>query len=205
MEIRLRSNGMVITESAFREMHGNVSFPAALTGEHLDTMGADQTFDDLPPPPPEAFKDVKRGPMEYIGGRWVYTWAVRSWEQGEIDAFRAAGKLDCWSRIKAKRDSLKSGGVLVAGKWFHSDADSRIQHMALTIMGMNIPDNLQWKTMDGTFVTMTRDLVNEIFMAVATLDMAAFAAAEQHRIAMEAAGNPAAYNFSAGWPDVYGG
>ena len=32
----------------------------------------------------------------------------------------------------------------------------------------------------------------------------AFAVAEQHRIAMESSADPAAYDYSAGWPAVYG-
>lgn len=113
------------------------------------------------------------------------------------------GKLIVWSQIKGKRDSTKSGGVLVAGKWFHTDSDSRIQHLALGMMGAAIPANLQWKTMDGSFVVMTQALAGQIFQAVAGLEMQSFAAAETHRVAMEAAANPFEYDFSAGWPQTY--
>lgn len=109
-----------------------------------------------------------------------------------------------WSRIKAKRDAIESGGVKVGEKWFHTDDASRIQHMALNMMGANIPANLQWKTMDGSFVTMTQALAGQAVQAVATLDMNAFAVAEQHRVAMEASTDPAAYDYSDGWPAVYG-
>ena len=110
---------------------------------------------------------------------------------------------EIWERIKARRDAAKAGGVKVGDKWFHTDEASRIQHMALNMMGSGIPENLQWKTMDGTFVTMTQTLAGQVFQAVATLDMTAFAKAEEHRVAMEAAADPAAYDFSAGWPQTY--
>ena len=110
---------------------------------------------------------------------------------------------EIWKRIKARRDAVKAGGVKVGAKWFHTDESSRIQHMALNMMGSGIPSNLQWKTMDGTFVTMTQTLAGQVFQAVATLDMTAFAKAEEHRVAMEAAADPAAYDFSAGWPQTY--
>lgn len=110
---------------------------------------------------------------------------------------------EIWERIKARLDVVKAGGVKVGTKWFHTDEASRIQHMALNMMGSGIPENLQWKTMDGTFVTMTQTLAGQVFQAVATLDMAAFAKAEEHRVAMEATSDPSAYDFSTGWPQTY--
>ncbi|HEY0845810.1 MAG TPA: DUF4376 domain-containing protein [Noviherbaspirillum sp.] len=129
-------------------------------------------------------------------------------EELEWDAREAgAGQLvicGVWDAIKSERDRRKAGGVLVTGKWFHSDDPSRIQQIGLVMMGANIPPGLQWKTMDGTFVTMTQALANQIFQAVAAQDQAIFAKAEQHKAAMEASANPAAYDFSSGWPPVYG-
>lgn len=114
-------------------------------------------------------------------------------------------KSAAWGRIKAKREHVKSGGVKVGDKWFHTDDASRIQHMALNMMGAAIPANLQWKTMDGSFVTMNQALAGQVFQAVAVLDMQAFAKAEEHRVAMEASNDPASYDFSAGWPASFGG
>ncbi len=108
-----------------------------------------------------------------------------------------------WEKVKGKRDSVKAGGVKVGDKWFHTDDASRIQHMALNMMGANIPAGLQWKTMDGTFVTMTQALAGQVFQAVAVLDMQAFAKAEEHRAAMMQAANPFGYDFSTGWPKTY--
>lgn len=112
-----------------------------------------------------------------------------------------------WQEIKAERDQRKAGGVKVtiadADKWFHSDDPSRIQQLGLVMMGANIPANLQWKTMDGTFVTMTQALAAQVFQAVAAYDVAVFGAAETHRTAMEASQNPGDYDYSAGWPETY--
>lgn len=108
-----------------------------------------------------------------------------------------------WDQIKARRDQAKSGGVKVGDKWFHTDDASRIQQIGLVMMGANIPANLQWKTMDGSFVTMTQALANQVFQAVSMLDMQAFAAAEAHRAAMAAVENPFEYDFSTGWPASY--
>uniref|UniRef100_UPI002FC852FA hypothetical protein n=1 Tax=Devosia sp. TaxID=1871048 RepID=UPI002FC852FA len=40
-----------------------------------------------------------------------------------------------WPQIKAERDRRKALGVLAAGNWYHSDADSRIQQLGLVLMG----------------------------------------------------------------------
>lgn len=128
-------------------------------------------------------------------------------------------KAGLWTYIKVKRETIKAGGVLAAGKWFHSDVDSRIQHLGLKdsardllaaggamgdrlkIAGQDIP----WKTMDGTFVFMTAQIAFDIVAAVALLDALAHTKAEQHKVAMEASQDPELYNYSAGWPVVFGG
>lgn len=113
-------------------------------------------------------------------------------------------KAQVWEAIKADRDRRKAGGVKVGAKWFHSDDGSRIQQIGLVMMGANLPAGLQWKTMDGSFITVTQALASQIFQAVAASDQAIFAAAEMHRAAMEASTDPASYDYSAGWPKIYG-
>lgn len=109
-----------------------------------------------------------------------------------------------WGEIKAERDRrTDAGGYLAAGKWFHSDQKSRSQQLGLVLLGANIPAGLQWKTMDGSFAAMTPALAQQILAAAAASDIAIFAAAETHRAAMEASAEPAAYDFSGGWPAVF--
>lgn len=113
-----------------------------------------------------------------------------------------------WNAIKGERDRRKVGGVKVkvgtVDKWFHSDDASRIQQMGLVMMGASIPADLQWKTMDGSFITMTQTIALQVFQAVAASDQAIFAVAEGHRVAMEASADPASYDYSTGWPKIYG-
>jgi hypothetical protein len=119
-----------------------------------------------------------------------------------------------WGGIKAKRTAVELGGVKVGTKWYHTDDASRIKYLGLfklaeqalaagavgtTVLQYNATD-IKWKTMDGTFINMTVQRAQDVYFAVFGLDMAAFAAAETHKVAMEAAADPAAYDFSAGWP-----
>lgn len=117
----------------------------------------------------------------------------------------AQAKTAKWEAIKVERDHrAENGGYKVGTKWFHSDQKSRSQQLGLVLLGASIPANLQWKTMDGSFVTMTQQLAGQVLADAAASDQAIFAVAEQHRIAMEASVDPTAYDFSAGWPKVFG-
>jgi len=110
-----------------------------------------------------------------------------------------------WEAIKAERDRrAQQGGYQVAGKWFHSDTFSRTQQMGLVMMGADIPAGLQWKIMDGSFVTMTQALAGQVFAAAAASDATLFARAEQIKAAMEA--DPVNFVLaSQAWPAVFEG
>jgi len=153
--------------------------------------------------------DLPAGAIELNESQWESRFNLKLENGSLIDSpFKLQTeelRQNSWAKIKAKRERVKAGGVKVGDKWFHTDDASRIQHMALNMMGASIPANLQWKTMDGTFVTMTQSLAGQVFQAVAVLDMQAFAKAEEHRVAMEASNDPASYDFDAGWPVSFEG
>jgi hypothetical protein len=113
-------------------------------------------------------------------------------------------RIAAWEAIKVERERRESGGVKVGDKWFHTDADSRIKQLGLVLKGAGIPAGLQWKTMDGSFVTMTQTLAGQIFDTSLSQTSAIYVKAEQHKAAMEASADPAGYDFSGGWPAVYG-
>lgn len=128
-------------------------------------------------------------------------------------------KAGAWEAIKAKRDTVSAGGVKVGTKWYHSDESSRAKYLGLVCIadaavaagGASTAtlqyggQDIQWKTMDGSFIKMTVQRANDVFNAVSGLDFTAFAAAETHRVAMEASADPSAYDFANGWPATFGG
>jgi hypothetical protein len=110
-----------------------------------------------------------------------------------------------WELIKAERDRRKSvGGYKVGNYWYHSDDTSRIQQIALVMLGANMPGGVMWKTMSGDFVSMTPTLAMQIFQSAIASDMAIFTIAEQKRAAMMASPDPASYDPLSGWPLIYG-
>ena len=125
-----------------------------------------------------------------------------------------------WENIKAERDRrTEQSGFQVGGKWYHSDAKSKLQHLGnkdtardQIAAGGTMADPLRdplsgqpipWKTMDGSWQPLTVQLAFDIVNAGKAAELAHHAAAERHRAAMEAAADPAAYDFSTGWPPAF--
>lgn len=113
-----------------------------------------------------------------------------------------------WRKIQVERDRRKhDGGYKVGTNWFHSDDTSRIQQIALTMMGASMPAGIMWKTMANTMVPMTPTLAQQIFQAAVQSDAVLFGVAEQHRLAMLQLENPETYNYLTGtpaWPKAFG-
>lgn len=111
---------------------------------------------------------------------------------------------EVWEQIKAYREFVSDTyGYLVQGKWFHSDPKSKTQQLGLVIAGANVPP-VQWKTMDGSFITMSQVWAGAIFQAAMLKESAVFDAAERHKAAMLASADPKNYDYRTGWPAGYG-
>ena len=139
--------------------------------------------------------------------------AAHEWDeanrQWRLDAARAARlkaeqQAEVWERIKAKRyDNLRHGVfVKSVGKWFQTDDASRTQYLALAVMP-RLPEKLPWKTMDNSFVNMTKALLGELMEQMLVDEQADFANAERHKAAMEKVEHPLEYDYSDGWTANY--
>lgn len=112
-----------------------------------------------------------------------------------------------WMDIKAERDRRRfDGGVKVGGHWFLSNQTASVEYNSIINLGM--PDAAvvrpNWRTMDGTEVPMSPALAKQIIMAGLAQAAAIDDAAQAHKTAMLASANPSAYDFSGGWPAIYG-
>lgn len=145
--------------------------------------------------------DGTSGYIDRVGGRkHPAQWANVSpfLDYFNAEKTRLPTEAERWEKIKANRDEITdNGGCLVAGKWYHTDPKSKQQQMALTMAGAGLPA-VPWKTMDGTFITLTPAIVGQIFQAQMIREQAIFAHAELLR------STPSA-DIDAGWPDRYEG
>lgn len=113
-------------------------------------------------------------------------------------------RADQWTRIMELRDKRVAGGVLVGDKWFHTDTDSLIRYLALLAAGDNIPAGIRWKTMDGSFVDVTPELVRQVYAASVTANNATFQRAETLRTEIDASDTPMSIDIQTGWPPIFG-
>lgn len=157
------------------------------------------------------------------GGPFLASWNYSKPKPSD-DAIAAAWlvvqKNRVWEAIKEERDRrTDQGGYKAADKWFHSDQKSRSQQLGLARKADRIEATggdldapmhdadgspIAWKTMDGSFVPMTARLAQQIAVAAESSDLSAFKAAELHRAAVASSADPATYDFSSGWPAIFG-
>ena len=154
-------------------------------------------------------------------GEYSAPWPCYTWHSQEIQEAIDAGmviedhlslaeiKAQKESEIKAERDRRTVGGYFITSvqKWLHSDQFSRSQQLGLISLGANIPAGLQWKTMNGSFVTMTPALAQEILVTGAMSDQAIFAKAQVKIAEVEAlksATEVLEYSVNSGWPLIFG-
>lgn len=133
--------------------------------------------------------------------------AYHIWQDGKwvLGVDKSELQAQAWEAIKQKRHTVTRGGVFIksVGKWFHTDDPSRTQYLAMQIMP-KLPDDLMWKTMDGSFIRLTKEILMQVAMTMMTQEQSDFANAERHRQLMLKAENPLEYDYSSGWSAVYG-
>lgn len=147
-------------------------------------------------------------------GAVVYGEAITTAQKAAIAAIVGEAvdewpKEQAWERIKVERDRRRfDGGVKVGTHWFLSTQQATSEYMAVILLGSALPAGTvlraAWRTMTaGVTVDMTAALAAQIlgsgFQSIAAIDDAA----QRHRGAMEASADPAAYDFSGGWPAVF--
>lgn len=129
------------------------------------------------------------------------TWLLDTAAAAEL---KAQQQEEMWAHIKAKRTDNLRHGVYVKSvdKWFHTDDNSRTQYLALAVMP-KLPEKLAWKTMDNSFVNMTKTLLEELMTQMLMDEQTDFANAERHKAAMEKADKPLEYDYGDGWTANY--
>ena len=132
----------------------------------------------------------------------LHRWNGKAWalDKAAAAAVKAEQQAEMWERIKDKRAQSCHAGIYIKSlkKWLHSDADSRQQYTFLRTLD-KLPENLMWKTVDNSFVPMTRALLDELSLKLIADEQHDFQNAERHKAAMLKAENPLEYDYSSGW------
>lgn len=154
------------------------------------------------------------------------TWDGTAWFRDP--ALVAQARANQWEKLKDYRQLRQYMGVQVniggTPYWIHSDETSRSLHLGLlgaailhilhTAVGVTtlplFPANQMWKTMDvnaqgqPVFAQLDYVAAMQIFAADAAMTSQCFGHAEYHRVMLEASNDPLNYNFTTGWPVVWG-
>ncbi len=162
------------------------------TGEKVEIKEIGEISDDL-----TLLKPLNE-PCKWNGEAWVIDEVKKS-------ELKKQQQEQVWNQIKDTRYKHTHSGVYVASvnKWFHTDDPSRIQYISLQQLP-EIPEGLKWKTMNNSFITMTKALIAELVTSIMLKEQADFANTERHRVAMLQSDNPLEYDFSDGWSEIYG-
>lgn len=199
------STGLIVDEKTIRIKFQNISFPAVLNKDILKSIGYVPILDV--PMPVTAYNQiaVKTGVEKDKLGNTVYKWVIHDLPTDVVEQKKKDIKLSKWRDIQSIRDSKMAGGVMVAEKWFHTDTNSLVQYLAMLAAGESLPSNINWKTMDGSFITMTPALAKEIYAATMTATNNIFNTSETLRVLMEESENPFDFDIelNAGWPESY--
>jgi len=70
MEIRLRSNGQVMYEGEFRQLHPSTSFPQQISADTLNDFGADVLLEGPQASGGNHYQVSQRQGVEQIDGKW---------------------------------------------------------------------------------------------------------------------------------------
>lgn len=111
MELRIRETGRVMTESEFRSLHPNTSFPLQLTIGLLNEFGADPVLNGAQAQPTR-YQVAYRDGVEEINGQWFTKFSVADMDADAIAAVDASQA----DSIRAERNRK-----LTASDWTQVD------------------------------------------------------------------------------------
>lgn len=125
-----------------------------------------------------------------------------------FDKYLVEKRHELWEAVKAKREEVLTSGVYVKSldKWFHTDSVSQLSYTrAKEYFDIKHDDEIQWKTMDNTFVTLNKEKLNEVIVTIFEKSQEVYKIAEQHRHRIENSVDLDNYNINDGWIETYKG
>jgi hypothetical protein len=125
MLVRKQSNGQVMTEGEFRQVHSNTSFPSQLSASLLSNFGFDPVLEGAQPPG-EPWQYPVRDGVEAINGQWFtkYILGPTFASQAEEDAYVAEWQTQQGLSAQPVPRLVASGVFAVNGSWPDSYIES---------------------------------------------------------------------------------
>lgn len=152
MELRNRTNGIVVTETQFRAEHRNTSFPPTLTPELIDSFGYDPVFEGPQPTLIPPYQHARRDGVIQIDGKW-YTHYVAAEPDADDKARMDADQAD---RIRTERNRLLSESDWTQLADSPLDADAKLawqlyrETLRMVPQQSGFPWNVDWPPVPGS-------------------------------------------------------
>ena len=124
------------------------------------------------------------------------------------DKYLSEKRQELWEAVKAKREEVLTSGVYVKslGKWFHTDSVTQLSYTrAKEYFDIKHGSETQWKTMDGTFVALNKEKLNDVIVAIFEKSQEVYKIAEKHKHKIQTSVDLENYDVDAGWVETYKG
>ena len=124
------------------------------------------------------------------------------------DKYLVKKRHELWEAVKAKREEILVSGVYVKslGKWFHTDSVTQLAYTrAKEYFDIKPDSEIQWKTMDNTFVTLNKEKLGDVVVAIFEKSQEVYKAAEIHKHKIQTSVDLENYSADAGWVETYKG
>ncbi len=85
------------------------------------------------------------------------------------DKYLVEKRSELWEAVKAKREEILASSVYVESldKWFHTDSVTQLAYTrAKEYFDIKPDSEIQWKTMDNTFVTLNKEKLSDVVVAI---------------------------------------
>lgn len=154
---------------------------------------------------------ISKGEIKWSGVKpddvSLWNTTTKKWEidTALYNARHEKRKEEMWEKIKQKRLEEITAGVYVPSikKWLHTDDVSAIQYSQIgNAINLGIFEPMMWKTMDGSFITLTVDIFKEFQALMIKNTQKNYHVAEVHKALMEQYTNPLEYDYSTDWADA---
>lgn len=124
------------------------------------------------------------------------------------DKYLVEKRSELWEAVKAKREEILASCVYVESldKWFHTDSVTQLAYTrAKEYFDIKPDSEIQWKTMDNTFVTLNKEKLSDVVVAIFEKSQEVYKAAEIHKHKIQTSVDLENYNVDAGWVETYKG
>lgn len=161
MELRIRETGTIITESEFRSIHKNTSFPNTLTPEILDSFGVDPILEGPRAQTTPPYEISVRQGVEEINGKWFTKYVIgpvftdiedKTAEEQEIE-YKARIDEQVAKSVRDQRDRLlnESDWIVIKSKETGTNLSASFKEYRQALRDITLqegfPHNVTWPTL----------------------------------------------------------